>query len=123
VQALDVRPQVDPHLHDVALHLLDPPPQPLGGLGHARDVLAGLDLGGLADLLRAALGRLDDRLDLLAGLLGDRRGLGGAALQRLDLGRELVEVRVDGLRVVAAPMAREVAADDGLPIEGHGGSA
>ena len=77
-QAVGALAQVDDELRHVALHLLDALAQPVGRRGHVRDVLVRLGLRGVADLLGAALGGLDDRLDLLAGLRGQRRGRGDA---------------------------------------------
>ena len=84
------------------------------------DVLAGLGLGGVADLLRAALGRLDDRLDLLAGLRGRRRGAGGLPAHLVDRVGDPVEMGVDRGRVVAPAVAGEVVPHDRLAIQGHG---
>jgi len=69
-------------------------------------VLARLGLGRVADLLGAALGGLDDRLDLLAGLRRERRGrrrrgCRGLAAQLLDLGGDPVQVGVDRGRAVS----------------------
>ena len=107
-QALGARAQIDDELRDVALHLLDALAQAVGRRGHAGHVLAGLGLRRVADLLRAALGRLDDRLDLLAGLRGQRRGDGGLPAQLLDLVGDPVQVGVDRGRVVTPAIAGEV---------------
>jgi hypothetical protein len=84
VQAVGALAQVDDELRHVALHLLDALAQPVGRRGHVGDVRAGLGLGRIADLLGAALGRLDDRLDLLARLRGQRCGGGGLAAHLVD---------------------------------------
>ena len=85
-----------------------------------RDVLAGLGLGGVAHLLRAAFGRLDDRLDLLARLRGQRRGRGGRAAHLVDRVGDPVEMGIDRGRVVAPAVAGEVVPHDRLAIQGHG---
>ncbi len=112
--------QVDDELRHVALHLLDALAQPVGRRGHVRHVLAGLGLRGVADLLGAALGRLDDRLDLLARLRGQRRGRGDAPAHLVDLVGDPVEMGVDRGRVVTPAVAGEVVPHDRLTIEGHG---
>jgi hypothetical protein len=112
--------QLAHHAGDVGLHLLDARAEVLGSLGDVGDALCGLGARGRADLLGAALGGLDDRADLLSGLLGEGRRLGSATLQRIDLARERGEVGLDRCRVVAAPVGREVAPDDRVAVEGHG---
>ena len=91
-QALGACAQVEDELRHVALHLLDALAQAVGRRGHVRHVLAGLGLRRGADLLRAALGRLDDRLHLIAGLRRQRprarRLDAAAAAARRDLGDE-----------------------------------
>ena len=96
VQALDALAQMGEHAGHVALGLLELHAQLVGRLGHARDVLAGLGLGVGAHARDAALGRLHDGADLLAGGRRQRRrGRGRAALERLHLVGEGGEVRVD----------------------------
>ena len=120
MQPVGAPAQVDDELRHVALHLLDALAQPVGRRGHVRDVLAGLGLGGVADLLGAALGRLDDRLDLLARLRGQWRGGRGPAAQLVDLVGDPVEMGVDRRRVVTPAVAGEVVPHDRLTIQGHG---
>jgi hypothetical protein len=120
-QALGARTQVEDELRHVALHLLDALAQAVGRRGDPGHVLAGLGAGRVVDLLRAALGRLDDRLDLIAGLRRERRGDGGLPAQLVELVGDPVEVRVDRRRIVTSAVAGEVVAHDGLAIEGHGG--
>ena len=86
-------------------------------------MLARLRLGAVADLLGAPLGRLDDRLDLLAGLRRQRRGRGGLPAHVVDLVGDPVEMGVDRGRVVTPAIAGEVVPHDRPPIQGHGGSA
>ena len=119
-QALGARAQVDDELRHVALHLLDALAQAVGRGGDAGHVLAGLGVRRVADLLRAALGRLDDRLDLLAGLRRQRRRGGRLPAQVVDLVGDPVEVGVDRRRVVSPAIAGKVVAHDGLAIQGHG---
>ena len=119
-QAVGALAQVDDELRHVTLHLLDALAQPIGRRGDVRDVLARLGLRGLADLLGAALGGLDDRLDLLAGLRGQRRGRRGPAAQVVDRVGDPVEMGGDRGRVVPPAVAGEVVPHDRLAIQGHG---
>jgi len=112
--------QIDDELRHVALHLLDALAQPVGRRGHVSDVLAGLGLGRVADLLGAALGRLDDGLDLVAGLGGQRRRGSRLAAHLVDLVGDPVEMGVDRGRVVAPAVAGEVVPHDRPAIQGHG---
>ena len=118
-QALGARAQIDDELRDVALHLLDALAQGVGRRGDPGHVLARVGVGRVADLLRSALGRLDDRLDLVARLRGQRGGHGGLPAQLLDLAGDPVQVGVDRGRVVTPAIAGKVGPHDALAIEGH----
>ena len=89
-------------LGDVLFQPLDARPQPVGGLGRVGQALLGLALGRGADLVRPALGRLDDRLDLRAGLGRERRAPRPRARSSAgDLVGDRLQVRIDRRRVVA----------------------
>ena len=119
-QAVGALAQIDDELRHVALHLLDALAQAVGRRGHVRDVLVSLGLRGVADLLGAPLGGLDDRLDLLAGLRGQRRRGGRLAAHLVDLVGDPVEMGVDRGGVVTPAIAGEVVPHDRPPIQGHG---